>query len=415
MAQSRVSAPQDQAIGTRAADLGAWDKLQLGWLDYEVVGRRPEQARSTSARTSTTAAKAQGVVVGAAEEARDAELRRARRRRQAVVVRHRRRLRGDADAPGRGARRHDDAVVPGALEHRGLRPRRVRLRVRRGRRRDRLQGDPGLDRQARRGQRYRRRPERTTSRPRSTCRPTPARRSRCGSTTRPTAPQQGNAGATEVPGIFARRDQADQRRADAVHRRRRERRQRLDADRLRDRRRDASKHYDHYYVASNRTYTAFDQYLQTGPYNFGFPDRPDWVEHFPYQNGLLVSYWDTSFSDNNESQHPGQGEILPIDANPTAIYRLDGKPWRGRDPDLRRAVRAREVGLVHAARPGRARVLHPRPGRPAAVRRPARVLGSGDSALRRQGPARGRPRSACSSRAGRRCAIRVGSAAPAGT
>ena len=49
---------------------------------------------------------------------------------------------------GRRARRDDDAVLPGALEHRGLRAGRVRLRVRRGRRRDRLQGDPGLDHQA---------------------------------------------------------------------------------------------------------------------------------------------------------------------------------------------------------------------------------------------------------------------------
>ena len=31
------------------------------------------------------------------------------------------------------------------------------------------------------------------------------------------------------------------------------------------------------------------------------------VEHFPYQDGLLVSYWDTSFSDNNKSEHPGSG------------------------------------------------------------------------------------------------------------
>jgi immune inhibitor A len=89
--------------------------------------------------------------------------------------------------------------------------------------------------------------------------------------------------------------------------------------------------YDNYYVASNREYVSYDQYLQTGPYNFGFPnDRPDWVEHFPYQNGLLVSYWDTSYSNNNESQHPGAGEILPIDSHPQAIYRLDGNPWRGR-------------------------------------------------------------------------------------
>ena len=89
--------------------------------------------------------------------------------------------------------------------------------------------------------------------------------------------------------------------------------------------------YDNYYVASNRQYVSYDQYLQSGPYNFGFPqDRPDWVEHFPYQNGLLVNYWDTSFSDNNESQHPGEGEVLPIDAHPRPIYRLDGLPWRGR-------------------------------------------------------------------------------------
>jgi immune inhibitor A len=88
--------------------------------------------------------------------------------------------------------------------------------------------------------------------------------------------------------------------------------------------------HDQFYLASNRTYASYDTYLRTGPYNFGFPSRPDWVEHFPYQNGLLVSYWDTSQGDNNESQHPGQGLILPIDANPRPIYRLDGKPWRGR-------------------------------------------------------------------------------------
>jgi len=88
--------------------------------------------------------------------------------------------------------------------------------------------------------------------------------------------------------------------------------------------------HDQFYIASNRTYASYDKYLATGPYNFGFPSQPDKVEHFPYQNGLLVSYWDTSQSDNNESQHPGQGLILPIDANPRPIYRLDGKPWRGR-------------------------------------------------------------------------------------
>ena len=54
------------------------------------------------------------------------------------------------------------------------------------------------------------------------------------------------------------------------------------------------------------------------------------MEHFSYQPGLLVSYWDTSQSDNNTSQHPGSGLILPVDAHSAPIYRIDGKPWRSR-------------------------------------------------------------------------------------
>jgi immune inhibitor A len=88
--------------------------------------------------------------------------------------------------------------------------------------------------------------------------------------------------------------------------------------------------FDNYYIASNRTYESFDRYLRTGPYNFGFPDRPDFVEHFSYERGLLVSYWDTSQRDNNTSEHPGEGLILPIDAHPRPIYRIDGAPWRSR-------------------------------------------------------------------------------------
>ncbi|ONI85821.1 protease [Actinosynnema sp. ALI-1.44] len=88
--------------------------------------------------------------------------------------------------------------------------------------------------------------------------------------------------------------------------------------------------FDHFYIATNRTYASFDKYMQTGPYNFGEPARPDWVEHFPYQDGLLVSYWDTSQADNNTSAHPGEGLILPIDANPEPIYNLQGQPWRPR-------------------------------------------------------------------------------------
>jgi immune inhibitor A len=88
--------------------------------------------------------------------------------------------------------------------------------------------------------------------------------------------------------------------------------------------------YDNYYVMSNRQYVSYDQYLKTGPYNAADPARPNWFEHFPYQDGLIVSYWNTQYSDNNESVHPGEGEILPIDSHPAPIFRLDGLPWRPR-------------------------------------------------------------------------------------
>ncbi|HEX5365227.1 MAG TPA: immune inhibitor A domain-containing protein [Acidimicrobiales bacterium] len=88
--------------------------------------------------------------------------------------------------------------------------------------------------------------------------------------------------------------------------------------------------FDNYYVASHRSHVSYDRYLATGPYNFGFPDKPDWVEHFGYEQGLLVSYWDTSQLDNNTSQHPGEGLVLPVDAHPDPLYDVTGAPWRSR-------------------------------------------------------------------------------------
>jgi immune inhibitor A len=88
--------------------------------------------------------------------------------------------------------------------------------------------------------------------------------------------------------------------------------------------------YFNAYVAEFRQYRGYDTSLRTA-YNFGFLNSlPDWVEHFPYQDGLLISYWDTSQSDNSTSAHPGEGLILPIDAHPTAMYRPDGQVWRSR-------------------------------------------------------------------------------------
>ncbi|MDE9367488.1 immune inhibitor A [Luteipulveratus sp. YIM 133132] len=77
-----------------------------------------------------------------------------------------------------------------------------------------------------------------------------------------------------------------------------------------------SKMVSHYYLAEYRRYSGYDTTLKQGPYNFGFgPQRPDFVEHYPYQDGLLVSYVDGEYADNNVSAHPGHGQVLPVDAH----------------------------------------------------------------------------------------------------
>jgi len=89
--------------------------------------------------------------------------------------------------------------------------------------------------------------------------------------------------------------------------------------------------FANYYIASHRSFVSYDRYLRTGPYNFGFANtKPDFVEHFSYTPGLLISYWDTSQADNNTSEHPGEGLILPIDSHPQALFNLTGAPWRSR-------------------------------------------------------------------------------------
>jgi immune inhibitor A len=91
-----------------------------------------------------------------------------------------------------------------------------------------------------------------------------------------------------------------------------------------------TKDYAQYYIAENRQYVSYDKTLKTGPYNFGFTERPDWVEHYAYQNGLLIWKWDTSQADNNTSQHKGTGLVLPIDSHPDALKWSDGTLMRNR-------------------------------------------------------------------------------------
>ncbi len=97
-----------------------------------------------------------------------------------------------------------------------------------------------------------------------------------------------------------------------------------------------STYYNHYYVAEFRQYRGYDETLSNA-YNFGWGGDPiyfNWVEHFPYQDGLLISYWDTSFANNNVGAYCAAGRcgglLLPIDAHPEVMYRADGEIWRNR-------------------------------------------------------------------------------------
>ena len=89
--------------------------------------------------------------------------------------------------------------------------------------------------------------------------------------------------------------------------------------------------FNHYYIAEYRTYKGYDSTLKVGPYYFGYPTMPDFVDHFSYQDGMLINYWDTSQRNNQTRVHPGQGLLLPIDAHPQALLRCGGTViWRNR-------------------------------------------------------------------------------------
>jgi immune inhibitor A len=84
------------------------------------------------------------------------------------------------------------------------------------------------------------------------------------------------------------------------------------------------------YFVENRQYVGDDRSLRSA-YNFGFlGDRDFWVEKYPYQPGALINYWDSSYTDNNVGDHPGRGMILPVDANPRFDHMADGTLARPR-------------------------------------------------------------------------------------
>ncbi len=92
--------------------------------------------------------------------------------------------------------------------------------------------------------------------------------------------------------------------------------------------------YENYYLAEYRQYWGYDLALLKA-YNWGFlkgkDAKVDWAERFPYQDGLLVWYCDSSQPDNNTSVHPGYGFALPVDAHAKPLRIGKTKTlWRNR-------------------------------------------------------------------------------------
>jgi immune inhibitor A len=79
-----------------------------------------------------------------------------------------------------------------------------------------------------------------------------------------------------------------------------------------------------YFVDNRSVHKGLDKPL-SHLYNFGFTgELANKVEYFHYNPGALITYWDASYTDNNVGDHPGHGEILPVDVNPGFVHTPDG-------------------------------------------------------------------------------------------
>ena len=85
------------------------------------------------------------------------------------------------------------------------------------------------------------------------------------------------------------------------------------------------------YFVDNRQYVGRDKLLKH-LYNFhGYSDeRSNKVGFYANEPGALISYWDTSYTDNNVGEHPGHGELLMVDARPEFDHYPTGELVRPR-------------------------------------------------------------------------------------
>lgn len=79
------------------------------------------------------------------------------------------------------------------------------------------------------------------------------------------------------------------------------------------------------YMAENRTFDGYDETLAEGPYSFDYANSaPNKVDHYSYEDGLLVYYSNGAYGDNNTSEHLGYGANLPVDSQSKILT------WSGR-------------------------------------------------------------------------------------
>ncbi|MCS0639127.1 immune inhibitor A [Streptomyces sp. LP05-1] len=123
--------------------------------------------------------------------------------------------------------------------------------------------------------------------------------------------------------------------------------------------------FPQYYLAENRQYTGYDRTLETGPYTFGFPaPHENWAEHYAYRPGLLIWQWDTSQRNNNVTEHPGQGLLLPVDAHPRPPRWADGALMSNKIAPYDAAFGLLPVPALTLHKDGLPTRLPPRPGNP---------------------------------------------------
>ncbi len=389
MGQSRASAPQDQGIGTRPADLGAWDKLQLGWLDYEVVPAGTTRTLELGPHEYNSA-KAQGVVVPLGKTrpvvtnygkptsgvnqwwSGQGDNYLSSLTRQVTLGTGTSTLTFNAHwniedcgttacdyafvqvddgtgfksipgsittaAEGNGIDGESDGWVPATFDLSAFAGKTVKLRLH-------YRTDPavqGADEKAASGL-FADDIVVTSG----------------GQTVFTDDAEKGDNGWTR--------------------------------DGFRTVGESSSVLVDHYYVASNRQYVSYDKYLQTGPYNFGFPRPPRLGRALPVPERAARLLLGHEVLGQQHRRAPRRGRDPADRLAPAADLPARRQAVARPDPDLRRAVRAREGRLVHPARAGdRAGQLHPRPGGAAGVRRPPLLLERGAAGRRREGPERRR-------------------------